>query len=338
MSFSIGDAGSLRKHLLPLGHSAVKVALAGSLLLGCASSDTPAGPAPGAGGNSGKGGSGGPQGSGGGTSTGSGGSSGTGGSAAPGSGGSSGGGSGGTSGGSWGGTSGSGSGGSDATPGPGPGDGGPAAPAGSFPGCPGCKKIFDGTTLGGWLQDPAGTFEVKDGAIASTGKGGHGWTRDDYGDYRLFFSVRQVKVTGGAHRPCVTFFGTRAANDKASRGMSGIQLQPPFGGSWDYRPGKPGDPKGRPEWKQPDPRPNFDMAKWNRCEVLVRASKGQFIAGCCEIEGKDTCKSLEVLRFTDPTAGKKSPFVLMMHNNGLFDEFKDIWVETDPTGDDLVTK
>jgi hypothetical protein len=334
MSFSIRDAGLLREHLLPLRNSAVKVALAGTLLLGCAASDTPAGPGPGAGGTSGRGsggndGAGGLAASGGSSGSGSGGSTSGSGGSASGSGGI-GGGSGGASGGS---------GGSAGAPGPAPtADAGPSAPAGSFPGCPGCKKIFDGTTLGGWLQDPAGTFEVKDGAIASTGKGGHGWTKDDYGDYRLFFSVRQVKVTGGAHRPCVTFFGTRAANDKASRGMSGIQLQPPFGGSWDYRPGKPGDPKGRPEWKQPDPRPNFDMAKWNRCEVLVRASKGQFVAGCCEIEGKDSCKSLEVLRFTDPTAGKKSPFVLMMHNNGLFDEFKDIWVETDPTGDDLVTK
>ena len=27
----------------------------------------------------------------------------------------------------------------------------------------------------------------------------------------------------------------------------------------------------------------------------------------------------------------------MMHNAGLFDEFKDFWVETDPVGDELVT-
>jgi hypothetical protein len=330
------QSGSLRRRLLPLGESAVKVALAGTLLFGglagCTEKGEPAGPR-GSGGASGRGGSSGAQASGGSQGSGSGGTSaGSGGAAAPGGNGGSQPGSGGSSGGSSGGT-----GGTD-TAEPSPSADGPPAQAGAFPGCPGCKKIFDGTTLTGWLQDPAGTFEVKDGAIASTGKGGHGWTKEDYGDYRLFFSVRQVKVTGGAHRPCVTFFGTRGANDKASRGMSGIQLQPPFGGSWDYRPGKPGDPKGRPEWKQPDPRPTFDMAKWNRCEVLVRASKGQFIAGCCEIEGKESCKALEVLRFTDPTAGKKSPFVLMMHNPGLFDEFKDIWVETDPTGDDLITK
>jgi hypothetical protein len=53
--------------------------------------------------------------------------------------------------------------------------------------------------------------------------------------------------------------------------------------------------------------------------------------------GKDSCKGQEVLHYKDPTAGKKGPFALMMHNGGLFDEYKDIWVETDPVGDELVS-
>ena len=37
----------------------------------------------------------------------------------------------------------------------------PTAP-GAFPGCPKCKSIFDGKTLDGWQQDPAGSFVVKE--------------------------------------------------------------------------------------------------------------------------------------------------------------------------------
>jgi hypothetical protein len=207
----------------------------------------------------------------------------------------------------------------------------PVAP-GAFPGCPKCKQIFDGKTLDGWSQDPAGSFVAKEGVIASTGKGAHAWTKDDYGDFRIFFSVRQIK---GDHKPCTTLFNTRPTG-KASRGLSGIQFQPPLGGSWDYRPGKNTGPN-KTNWIYPNPRPTFVVTKWHRCEILARASKGEFRGACCEIEGKDTCKGQEVLHYTDATAGKKGPFALMMHNGGLFDEYKDIWVETDPVGDELVS-
>lgn len=202
---------------------------------------------------------------------------------------------------------------------------------GPIPGCPKCKSIFDGKTLDGWEQSPAGSFEVKEGAIASTGKGAHAWTKEDYGDFRLFFSVRQIK---GNHKPCTTLFNTRPAGAPA-RGLKGIQFQPPLGGSWDY--GTNTDPKGKPQWTQPNPRPTFDILKWNRCEIIARASKGEFRAACCEIEGKQTCKGLEVLHFLDPAKGKKGPFALMMHNAGLFDEFKDMYIDTEPVGDELIS-
>lgn len=208
------------------------------------------------------------------------------------------------------------------------------APAGSgaFPLCPNCKSIFDGKTLDGWQQDPAGSFVVKDGVIASTGKGAHAWTKDDYGDFRIFFTVRQIK---GSHKPCTTLFCTRPANGKAARGLNGIQFQPPLGGSWDYRPGKNSGPDAH--WMYPNPRPMFTVTNWHRCEILARASKGEFRGACCEIEGKESCKGIEVLHYVDATAGKKGPFALMMHNDGLFDEYKDFWIETDPVGDDLLS-
>jgi hypothetical protein len=91
-------------------------------------------------------------------------------------------------------------------------------------------------------------------------------------------------------------------------------------------------------WIYPNPRPLYlDPLKWHRCEVIARASTGEFKAACCEIEGKDSCKAIEVLHYKDATAGKKGPFALMMHNDGLFDEYKDILIDTDPVGDDLVS-
>jgi hypothetical protein len=205
----------------------------------------------------------------------------------------------------------------------------PAGGGGSI--CPNCKPIFDGKTLDGWQQDPAGSFVVKDGVIASTGKGAHAWTKEDYGDFRLFLTVRQIK---GNHKPCTTLWGTRPAGGTAARGLKGIQFQPPLGGSWDYRSNT--DPKGKPQWMYPNPRPTFDVLKWHRCEILAHVSKGEFRAACCEIEGKDTCKAVEVLHYVDPT-NKKGPFALMMHNAGLFDEYKDIMVEVDPVGDELLS-
>jgi len=48
-------------------------------------------------------------------------------------------------------------------------------------------------------------------------------------------------------------------------------------------------------------------------------------------------KAVEVLNFKDPEAGKKGPFALQMHNAGLFDEYANIAIEVNPTGDELIT-
>jgi hypothetical protein len=324
--------------------AAIRSVLVGALLWGCAAAGDNTDPSgtggnidtgrAGSGGSSTSAGSGGSTGGSQGTSSGTGGAVATGGSSSsgPSGGGSSGtasggeSGSAGASGGSTGGTD-------DAAP---PSTGSDAAPSVDPPAaggsiCPKCKSIFDGKTLDGWQQDPAGSFVVKDGVIASTGKGAHAWTKEDYGDFRMFLTVRQIK---GNHKPCTTLWGTRPAGGTAARGLKGIQFQPPLGGSWDYRSNT--DPKGKPQWMYPNPRPTFDVLKWHRCEILAHVSKGEFRAACCEIEGKDTCKGVEVLHYVDPT-NKKGPFALMMHNAGLFDEYKDIMVEVDPVGDELLS-
>jgi hypothetical protein len=209
------------------------------------------------------------------------------------------------------------------------------------PGCATCKSLFDGKTLDGWSMEKPESFEVKEGAIASTGKGSHLWTKDDFTDYRLLFSVRHTKIPAKDHRPTVTFFNTRPVEgEKFVRGLAGVQLQPPHGGSWDYRKrGQDGDPKKNPQfYERPANRPTFDDTKWHRCAVLVKGSVGEFRAACCEIEGRASCQAVEVLHFKDPSlAGNKGPFSIQIHNDGLLDEYKDLWVDTGPTGDALIS-
>jgi hypothetical protein len=311
--------------------SAVAVLLCGTFLLGCGTETAqPGDPGDGTGGDTGSGGSGGksPTATGGTTApTGSGGSVGSGGS---GSGGSSSGSSG-SGGSATGGSGPSGSGGSTPTPDAGAASDSAPAPSGdaSTPtppssgaapyGCANCKPIFDGKSLDGWVTNP-GSWEAKDGVLASTGKNGDIWTKDDYGDYRIFFQVRQIK---GDHKPCTVLFGKRPAGT-SGRGLGGAQFQPPNGASWDYGVGGTFTRLVNP---------NFNVNNWHQCEVLVKEA-GSFRAACCPV-GPTPCKGIEVLRWKG--TGRKHPFDIMMHNPGLFDEYKEIWLEQNPTVDDLLS-
>jgi hypothetical protein len=219
----------------------------------------------------------------------------------------------------------------------------PAAPIPAPASCSGCRSLFDGKSLDGWSMEKPGSFVVKGGAIASTGPGSHLWTNEAFLDYRLFFTLRQVgNEPGKGHRPSVTFLGglPDPAAPKFPRGLKGVQLQPPHGGAWDYRySGQDGDPKKKAElWQRPDPRPKFDDKRWHRCEVVVKGSEGSFKAACCEIEGKESCQAVQVLAFKDPAlAGAKGPFCIQIHNNGLYDEYKDVYVDDKLTTDAFLT-
>ena len=195
---------------------------------------------------------------------------------------------------------------------------GPAGP-GPF-GCTACKPIFDGKSLDGWeTRDPT-NWVAKDGVLASQGKVPPIWTKADLGNYRIFFKVRQVM---GNHKPDVIFFGKRPAEGAGASGaLGGAQFQPPNGGSWNYGAGG--------TFKR-DMNPGWDEKKWHHCEVLVKEA-GSFQAACCPMEPEAACKL--VLTWTG--TGRKHPFAIQMHNPGLFDEYKDIMVEEDPTVDELL--
>jgi hypothetical protein len=224
-----------------------------------------------------------------------------------------------------GGTSGGGTGGTPATE-PDAGAGGSALPpdagpvidptpsAGAPYGCTGCKRLFDGKTLEGW-ETVEGAWVIKDGALASTGKANDIYTKADIGDARIFFQIRQIS---GNHKPCTTLFGTRPAPGATpKRGLGGAQFQPPNGASWDYGVGGTFNRLTNP---------NFDVKKWHQCEVLIKEA-GAFRAACCPV-GETPCKGVEVLKWTGK--GKKAPFNIMMHNGGLLDEYKEIWIQESP--------
>jgi hypothetical protein len=194
------------------------------------------------------------------------------------------------------------------------------------------KPLFDGKTLDGWLQIPENSWTVKDGAMASTGAGrGVIYTKDDFSKYRLLFTLRHVSGERD-HRACVLIFCTRPVEgEKPLDALAGIQFQPPNGGHWDYR---KGHNNAGNDYFTRVVNPKSDEHHWHRVELLVDASAG---AGRMAVARPVGSKAVEVLQFKDATAGRKGPIAWQMHNATLFDEYKDVDIEIDPSVDDLIT-
>lgn len=193
-------------------------------------------------------------------------------------------------------------------------------------------SLFDGKSLDGWTQIPPDSWAVKDGAMSSLGAGrGVIYTDDDFGHYRLMFTMRHVGAEKGQdHQACFLIFCTRPpAGEKGLDALGGIQFQPPNGGHWDYR---PGHNNGGKDYFERLGKPQFDPHEWSRVEILVDAAKGTARMAVAQPVGS---KAIEVLRFHDPTAGKSGPFAWQMHNKGLYDQFKDVEIEIDPEVDEL---
>jgi hypothetical protein len=204
--------------------------------------------------------------------------------------------------------------------------------------------IFNGKTLDGWKFSARGTnsnpdiasaWVVKDGALHSVGAGRSVlYTANDYANYRIIFTMRHV--SGGPpakkdHRACVLLYCYAPFDgEKAMDALGGIQFQVPNGGNWDYRPGK--NKGGGPNFTKVA-HPKFDEREWSQVEILVNTN-GTVRMAVAQPPGT---KAFEVLDFNDPTAGRKGPFGLQMHNDLLVDEYKDIRIETDPKDDQLVT-
>ncbi|HVY25348.1 MAG TPA: DUF1080 domain-containing protein [Polyangiaceae bacterium] len=184
-------------------------------------------------------------------------------------------------------------------------------------------KLFDGATLDGWTEYPAGNWKVVDGALKATGKSrGFIATNADYMHYRLLFSVKPGGT--GGHAPCVLQFCAHPPPTLDACG--GIQFQPPKGGTWDYRPGHNNAGDGLfMHVGNPGPA---EADGFYRCEVVANSATG---------EAKMACGGKDVVHFKDATAGKKGPWAIQTHNAGISDEYKDISVEEGITSDEYVT-
>ncbi len=193
------------------------------------------------------------------------------------------------------------------------------------------RPLFDAKTLDGWTQIPANSWEVKDGAMASRGVGrGVIYTEKDYTKFRLVFLMRHVSGKPD-HQPCVLIFCARQEDGKKPLdALGGIQFQPPNGGHWDYRPGHNNGGKGFARLTNP----KFKAGEWCQVELLVDGTAGTARMAVAQPVGT---KAVDVLRFKGPDAGRTGPIAFQMHNRGLFDEYKDVRIETDPKSDELIT-
>ncbi|MEY9859284.1 hypothetical protein ABH935_004912 [Catenulispora sp. GAS73] len=196
------------------------------------------------------------------------------------------------------------------------------APTSNPYGDPHLVSMFDGTTLTGWTQAQAGEWSVVGGAIHGNGTA-RGWIYYNVkqaGTFRWIFNVRQVS---GNHAPTVLIWGTTAPLRDA---LSAIQFQPPNGGHWDYRPGH--NNGGGSEFKQL-PHPKIPVSAWAQCELIADQATGVARMACCPLApGAATCKATEVLDFKDPTAGRVGPLAIQVHNAGIHDEYRSLYLES----------
>jgi hypothetical protein len=188
-------------------------------------------------------------------------------------------------------------------------------------GDPNLVSMFNGTTLDGWTQAKAGQFVVQNGTIHATGTG-RGWAyyKTQVGSFRWIFNVKQVK---GNHAPTVLIWGT---TDPIRDALSAIQFQPPNGGHWDYR---PGHNNGGGKLFKSIKHDKIDNKQWAQCELIGNQTTGVARMACCPLKGTaTTCKAQENLQFTDKTAARVGPLAIQIHNSGINDEYRSLFVES----------
>ena len=184
----------------------------------------------------------------------------------------------------------------------------------------------------GELNGLTAGWTVKDEAMASTGSGrGVIYSIHDYARFRLTFTMRHVSGNPD-HQACVLIFCSRpSANEIPLDALGGIQLQVPKGGHWDYRPGH--NNSGGDEFNSVN-RVSFDPHEWSQLEIVADATTGTARMAVAQPVGS---KAVEVLDFRDSSAGKIGPIAWQIHNAGLFDEYKDVRIETNPATLELIT-
>jgi hypothetical protein len=199
-------------------------------------------------------------------------------------------------------------------------------PVGTNPyGDPNLVSMFDGKTLNGWTSsDPKG-WVIENNAMHSTGNA-RGWiyyNKQQAGTFRWIFDVRQQAIVGAAHNPTVLIWGT---TNPIRDALSAIQFQPPTQYGWDYRPGENNGGNGKFKTVAHKAIP---ITSWAQCEIDADQASGVAKMACCPLAvGATTCKAVAVVTFTDKTAGRVGPIALQVHNAGIQDEFKGLYLES----------
>jgi hypothetical protein len=166
-------------------------------------------------------------------------------------------------------------------------------------------------------------------------------TNTTYDSFRFLFTERILTTV---HQACVLIWGeTPMGTTPLGDADGAIQFQVPNGGHWDYRPGTNTAGIG---FTNPVKGTNT-ASSWNQCELLANITTGKARLACCTLTGTTPCKGIEVLDFTNtymtgPDVPKKAPIALQCHTGGgttkgSISEYKDLYVETNPAQDTLIT-
>jgi 3-keto-disaccharide hydrolase len=185
--------------------------------------------------------------------------------------------------------------------------------------CPKCVRIFDGKTWDGWEHDPV-NWSILDGAMRAFGPGSRSaFTKADYGDFRLIVTSRMSPVNND--HLGVLFWGPRPEPGSVAY-TKNIQVQPPHGAMWDYYENK----ALQREVIGPFSR---DFESWKVMEILADFETGSLRVA---VDG------VEISRYKDanPSRLSKGPIAMQKHGAGG-SEYKDIFVEANPTEDRLYT-
>ena len=198
-------------------------------------------------------------------------------------------------------------------------------------GDPHLVSMFNGSSLDGWTPHAAGAWSVVGGAIHGNGTS-RGWIyfNKQVGTFRWIFQLRQLPTDAGkkGHAPTVLIWGT---TNPIRDALSAIQFQPPNGGHWDYRPGH--NNGGGSEFKT-FTHTKIDTKAWSQCELVGNMSTGVARMACCPLPPNattaTTCRGVEVLDFMDKTAARVGPLAIQVHNSGLHDEYRGLWLDPNP--------
>lgn len=199
--------------------------------------------------------------------------------------------------------------------------------AGTNPyGDPNLVSMFDGKTLNGWTSSDPNGWIIKNGSIHSTGDT-RGWiyyNEQQVASFRWIFNVRQDAIVGVAHDPTVLIWGT--VKPRIPDALSAIQFQPPNHYHWDYRPRH--NNAGNSLFT-PVGHTRISIVEWAQCEIVADQTTGVAKMACCPLTTNAlTCKAVEVLIFKDPTAGRVGPLALQVHNAGIQDEYRSLYIES----------